>query len=288
MYYFEYILLFSIVCYYLYNYTYKSASISRIILITGATDGIGNAFVYKYASMPNIEKIYITGRNLDKLTIIKDEIYTTFNKTVIPIVCDLSKQLDLDIFKSAKNDIDTYIYCAGLSYPNALKSHSVDTQLSNDIITVNCTSATILTNYLLDSCNIKNILLVGSGNALIKTGVPFYSVYAGSKLYLEQYCKSIASEYTQLNIQIHHPYMVCSKMSKVKRPSLFTPTSGAYVNSSYTQFIRVNSANVSRIPYMYHYLQHIVLSILPSIITSRVIYNMNHRLFIRAIKNIGK
>ena len=70
-----------------YFNSYKSTSLTKNVLITGATDGIGKSYVHKYASIKSVDKIYVVGRDTDKLELLKIEIYTRYSKVVIPIIC---------------------------------------------------------------------------------------------------------------------------------------------------------------------------------------------------------
>lgn len=278
-------LLFAFLYLYLYlRYRYYKAYPSKNILITGGTDGIGKAWVEKYAKNSCINKIYVVGRNIERLTELQTFILNKYNKNIHCIVCDLDNNINLDIFNVAKLDVDTIVYSAGVSYPMALLSENVDIELTNNIINVNCISTTIIINYLLqnNNNNIKNILLIGSGNGIISTGIPFYSVYAASKSYIDQYAKSISVEYPYINIQVHHPFLVCSKMSKINKPSLFVPSADTFVNYSYNEFLKFNNNNISKVPYIYHYLQYIIIKMLPYNFVKSYLYATNYKLYKKA------
>jgi short-subunit dehydrogenase len=125
-------LLFAFLYLYLYlRYRYYKAYPSKNILITGGTDGIGKAWVEKYAKNSCINKIYVVGRNIERLTELQTFILNKYNKNIHCIVCDLDNNINLDIFNVAKLDVDTIVYSAGVSYPMALLSENVDIELTN-------------------------------------------------------------------------------------------------------------------------------------------------------------
>jgi len=263
-------------------YIYKSKKGKQItsVLITGATDGIGKSYVEYFSRIKGV-KIYATGRSLEKLQELQE-----YNKDINIILCDYNN-FSLINFYPIKEEIDTIINCAGISYDGAMKSENCDNELTTTLINVNCISPTKLINFFLSSKKIHTILLIGSANGIIPMGAPFYSIYAGTKAYIDQYTKSISSEYKNVNIQVHHPYLVSTKMSKIKKSSYFIPSPKEYVISSMKNLMEFNKYNVSKITYFPHKIQNFILNYLPIVLSEKIIYNNNSALEkkYRAIKS---
>lgn len=89
----------------------------RIILITGATSGIGKACAEKFASSG--DRLIITGRRGERLSILKNELEKRFKKQVLPLAFDVRSRKDvfenLSTLPDEWQQIDVLINNAGLA-----------------------------------------------------------------------------------------------------------------------------------------------------------------------------
>lgn len=149
------------------------------ILITGATSGIGEAILKKFASVGN--QIIAVGRNEEKL-----EALTQQYPGVIPFACDVSEQADLDklimFVEQHQADTNILINNAGIQYNYAFADEPAVLGKIAHEINVNLLAPLKLTALLLPI--LKNndnaaVVNVTSGLGLVpKKQAP---VYCGTK-----------------------------------------------------------------------------------------------------------
>lgn len=185
---------------------------SKIVWITGASSGIGEALVYEYFKAGN--KLIISGRNRDELFRVKGNCQNSFNVHVLPF--DLT---ETEILPSKAEDalkifgkIDLMINSGGVSQ----RSLALETDLKTEqqILDTNFWGTVILSKAVLPSM-IKN----GGGQIVVvsslvgKFGTKLRSAYAASKHALHGYFDSLRSEIYNQNIDIT---IVCPGFIKTK------------------------------------------------------------------------
>lgn len=111
-----------------------------------------------------------------------------------------------------------------------------------------------------------NIVNVSSGSASLP--VPLLSQYAASKKYLECLTMNLAQEYGKDNVKIecHCPMFVATKLSKIRKPSLFTPSPSCYAKQAVN---RIGTGTLIS-PYGPHALQLFVYTSIPKWILAKV------------------
>merc|ERR1712216_624142 len=106
------------------------------------------------------------------------------------------------------------------------------------------------------------IINVSSAAGVMPCGSPMLAGYSATKAYMCALSKSIHYEVTSRGIscQVHAPYFVVSKMSKIRKPSLMVTTPKQWVNSSLSL---LGYGGTVLVPYFPHFLQHCVVSLVP-------------------------
>ncbi|WP_316832520.1 SDR family oxidoreductase [Pedobacter aquatilis] len=174
---------------------------SKIVWITGASSGIGEALVYEYFKAGN--KLIISARNRDELFRVKGNCQNSFNVHVLPF--DLS---ETEILADKANDavkifgkIDLLINSGGVSQRGLALETGLDTE--QKIMDTNFWGTVVLSKAVLPSM-IKN----GGGQIVVvsslvgKFGTKLRSAYAASKHALHGYFDSLRSEVYNKNISI--------------------------------------------------------------------------------------
>ena len=133
-------------------------------------------------------------------------------------------------------DVGILFNNVGVSYPHAQYLHELDDDIVKSLITVNVDCTTKMTKFVLPGMVKRGggaIVNIGSGAATVLPSDPLYSVYAGTKAYVDQFSKSLSVEYAKNNIdvQVQAPLFVVSKMSKIRRASVTVPTPKAYARA---------------------------------------------------------
>ena len=206
-------------------------------IVTGCTDGIGKAFCQELAKKGF--PLLLVSRTESKLKDLAAEL----EKEDVEV-----KYLAVDFGSAPESkwkevqsvieslDVGILFNNVGVSYPHAQYLHELDDDIVKSLITVNVDCTTKMTKFVLPGMVKRGggaIVNIGSGPATVLPSDPLYSVYAGTKAYVDQFSKSLSVEYAKNNIdvQVQAPLFVVSKMSKIRRASVTVPTPKAYARA---------------------------------------------------------
>ncbi|MCX2576054.1 SDR family oxidoreductase [Pedobacter sandarakinus] len=174
---------------------------SKIIWITGASSGIGEALVYQY--FKSGDKLIISGRNRDELFRVKSNCQNSFNVHVFPFDLSETAILQQKAADAVKifGKIDVLINAGGVSQ----RSLMLDTNLETEqrIMNTNFWGTSVLSKSVL-----PGMMENGSGHIVVisslvgKFGTKLRSAYAASKHALHGYFDSLRSEIVDQNIHI--------------------------------------------------------------------------------------
>lgn len=174
---------------------------SKIVWITGASSGIGEALVYKYFKAG--DKLIISARNRDELFRVKGNCQNSFNVHVLPF--DLSETETLSEKAEAAirifGKIDLLINSGGVSQRSLALETNIQTE--QKIMNTNFWGTVILSKAVLP------VMIANGGGQIVcisslvgKFGTKFRSAYAASKHALHGYFDSLRSEVYDQNIDI--------------------------------------------------------------------------------------
>jgi len=174
---------------------------SKIVWITGASSGIGEALVYAYFKAGN--KLIISGRNRDELFRVKANCQNSFNVHVLPF--DLSETQTLES-KAADairifGKIDLLINSGGVSQRGLALETNLQTE--QQIMNTNFWGTVVLSKAVLP------LMIANGGGQIVvisslvgKFGTKLRSAYSASKHALHGYFDSLRSEVYDQNIDI--------------------------------------------------------------------------------------
>eukprot|EP01023_Acetabularia_acetabulum_P003116 TRINITY_DN11331_c0_g2_i2.p2 TRINITY_DN11331_c0_g2~~TRINITY_DN11331_c0_g2_i2.p2 ORF type:complete len:305 (-),score=48.65 TRINITY_DN11331_c0_g2_i2:174-1088(-) len=257
-------------------------------VVTGSTDGIGKAYAFELAHKGL--NICLVSRTQEKLLAVSEEIQNQ-NPDVQTacITVDLANPTQQDweklslFFKS--KDVGILINNAGMSYEHAEYLHIQDQERIENIISINMTTLTKLCRIAIDSMIPRKkgcIVNVSSGSATFLSTCPLVDVYAASKMYVWHLSKSLADSYEDqgIRIQVVSPAFVATKMSKIRRTSIWTPSPEAYAAAA----VKHIGQESDSYPYWSHAFQAFVLSSIPRIFLAPIILSQHKDLRKRAYK----
>ena len=200
----------------------------KIGVVTGATGGLGKAFIKELLN-EDLDEIWALARDNEKLEKLKEE----FGNKIFPVVCDFTKKEDIDkisnLFYEYNPNIRYLINNAGVGNFGHFTNMS-DKEIS-DMIDINCKAPTLLCQYaipyMFDGARILNI---SSASAFQPN--PYITIYSASKVYLRSFTRSLNYELKDKKITATAvcPGWVQTDMiksnyngKKVKFPGIVTP-----------------------------------------------------------------
>lgn len=151
----------------------------KIVLITGATSGIGKATAIKFAK--ESYDLIITGRRLDRLENIASEISKKYNVSVLPLCFDVRNNEDLsnaiNTLESSWRNIDILVNNAGLALGlNPLQDGNVDDW--DTMIDTNVKGLLYMSRY------VSNLMINrGSGHIINVGSIAGKEAYANGNVY---------------------------------------------------------------------------------------------------------
>ena len=198
---------------------------NKVILITGAGDGMGKAAAIEYASQG--ASVILLGRNIKKLEKTHDIIISNHSPAPMISLMDLSKADGNDYLELAENLMHEYgaldgllLNAAILGDRSPISQYDVSTWVKT--IHVNLTSQFILTKTLLPSLeNSKSASVIFTSSGVGKIGKAFWGAYSVSKFGVEALCQILSDEYQSdktIRFNCINPGAIQTKMRKLAYP----------------------------------------------------------------------
>jgi len=222
---------------YVFASTFNFKKIGEWAVVTGATDGIGLAYVRALAKQG--QNIVLISRTMEKLEKIAKEVESKYNVSTKCIAADFSKN---DIYENISSqiqglDISVLINNVGMSYdyPMCFTQIPDADNFADKMLAINVTSALKMCNIVMPLFAEKKkgvVLNISSASACRPT--PLLTVYSAAKQFVDMFSKGLSWEYKSMGIVVQSitPFFVVSKLSKIRRPSLFIPTPDKFVSSA--------------------------------------------------------
>jgi len=179
---------------------------NQVVIITGASSGIGEACAIGYAQKG--ASLVITGRNQERLDQVAEKI-KQYQVSILPILCDISEEencknlVNQTINKFGK--IDILINNAGISQ-RSLASETIN-EVERKIMEINFFGTIFLTKLVLDHMIPKRSGKIAVISSIVgKFGFPLRTTYSASKHALHGYFESLRAEIHQHNVKV---IMIC-------------------------------------------------------------------------------
>uniref|UniRef100_A0A7N0TEI5 Uncharacterized protein n=1 Tax=Kalanchoe fedtschenkoi TaxID=63787 RepID=A0A7N0TEI5_KALFE len=249
-------------------------------VVTGATDGIGQAMAFQLASKGL--NLVIIGRNPSKLETTARRLKEKFGARVElkSVIIDFDKFKRDEVVKAIRDgieglDVGVLINNAGQGYNFPKFLHEMEGELAESVVNVNVGGLTWATMAVLPTM-LKNkrgaIVNIGSGSSSIVPCFPLSAVYGATKAYVEHLSKNISYEYRRhgIHVQCQIPLYVATKMVKLKK-SLFTASPESFSIAS----VRWIGYEPICVPYWPHYAQSLMITSLPAWVVKWYIFRVN-------------
>ena len=197
---------------------------NKVIVITGASSGIGKALVFALAKEGN--KLVLASRNKEKLNAVLHKM-NAVNISAISIVTDVRKKEDcknlIDKCITEFGRIDVLINNAGISM-RALFNES-DLEIIDKVMNTNFWGTIFCTKYALPYLLQSNGSLVGVSSIAGYIGLPERSAYSASKFAMNGFLESVRNENMEndLHVLIACPGFTASNIRKAALTKDGTP-----------------------------------------------------------------
>ena len=191
------------------EYTYPQDLLrDRIILITGASDGIGRALAIKAAELG--AQIILHGRNADKLAAVYDEIDAIEGSPRPSIaVVDLATATSEAYISLADNLQQEFGRLDGLVHNASIigdrfSIEQYDAAQWQRVMHINLTAAFALTQVCLPLlANSEDASMIFTSSSVGRTGRAFWGAYAASKFATEGLSQVLADEHRHTNLRVN-------------------------------------------------------------------------------------
>uniref|UniRef100_A0A8C8X4I0 Very-long-chain 3-oxoacyl-CoA reductase n=2 Tax=Panthera TaxID=9688 RepID=A0A8C8X4I0_PANLE len=222
-------------------------------VVTGSTDGIGKSYAEELAK--HGMKIVLISRSQDKLNQVSSEIMNNVG------VSYEYPEYFLDV-----PDLD-----------NTIKK----------LINVNVLSVCKMTRLVLPGMVERSkgaILNISSASGLVP--VPLLAIYSATKAFVDFFSQCLHEEYRSKGIFVQSvlPFFIATKLSKIRKPTLDTPSAETFVKSA----IKTVGLQSRTTGYLIHSLMGSIISVTPTWLYFKITTNMGKSTRARYLKKAKK
>jgi 17beta-estradiol 17-dehydrogenase / very-long-chain 3-oxoacyl-CoA reductase len=203
-------------------------------LVTGATDGIGEAMAEELARRGM--KLVLLSRDMKKLEATRQAILEKYSTTEVQIYSvdfsDFNAEVRAGVAEFLKDlDIGVLVNNVGYSYPFTKYFHELSDANVDNLISINIDSTTWMTKIVVDGMvKRKRGAIVNVASAAGVSVSPLLSQYSAAKGYVTMFSKALNVELWDhhVHVQCQIPLYVATKLAKIRNSSLMVPTPRAY------------------------------------------------------------
>jgi short-subunit dehydrogenase len=179
----------------------RTLSYGPVALVTGASDGIGEAFGRELARRGY--DIILVARRRDRLEAISAEIAAAYGVDTSVIAADLGCREGVDrvLSETAGADIGLFVAAAGFGSSGPLVDQPVDNELN--MVDVNCRAVVALTHAFS-----RRFVARGRGGIVLLSslvafqGVPRAATYAATKAFVQSFAEGLRPELKSHNVDV--------------------------------------------------------------------------------------
>lgn len=219
-----------------FNFGIDLRSQGQWAVVTGATSGIGKAYVEQFARKGL--DVVLVSRSLQKLEEVAAEIKQRYSVQVRIVEADLTEgqAAYAKVAKAVEElEIGVVVNNAGASYEHPELFTKVPEECVAQILQLNVAAMTGIARALLPKMfERRKGVLINMSSALAVIPAPYLAVYAASKAFVAKLSCDLAAEAEPhgVTVQCIIPALVATKMSKIKKATWMAPTADKFVESS--------------------------------------------------------
>lgn len=173
----------------------------KVVLITGASSGIGRALALKFAAEGS--RVVIGARSMDQLNAVGEEVRKAGGE-VLCLPLDVTKKADCDAFVAAAlkqyDNIDVLINNAGISMRALFQDLDVD--VIERLMQVNFFGTVYCTRAAVDSIVKSKGSIVGVSSIAGYRGLPGRTGYSASKFAMHGFLEALRTELLKKDVHV--------------------------------------------------------------------------------------
>ena len=179
----------------------------EIIVVTGASSGLGKEFVKQIEVKENVDEIWVIARREDKLKQLQSEVKTPLKIFTLDLSDQNAVETYANVLKKEKPSVKILFNCAGFGKFDHSEKIPLETQLN--MIDLNCKAVVsmcaVTIPFMLDGARIVNVASCAAFQP-----IPYINVYAASKAFTLSYSRALNVElkYRKVSVTAVCPYWV--------------------------------------------------------------------------------
>ena len=181
-----------------------------IIVVTGASSGMGKEFVLQISKKEKVDEIWVIARRKDRLEALADLV----DVKIVPIEIDLSKGENITAYRDKlleeKPNIKILANCSGYGKFGHYETLSTETQ--TNMVDLNCKAVMYMTDYSLPYMH-EGAKIMNIASCAAFQPIPYINVYAATKAFLLSYGRALNAELKYRKI---HVLSVCPYWTKTE------------------------------------------------------------------------
>ncbi|XP_048339604.1 very-long-chain 3-oxoacyl-CoA reductase isoform X2 [Sphaerodactylus townsendi] len=204
-------------------------------VVTGATDGIGKAYTEELAQRGM--KVVLISRSQEKMDQVASEIRERFKVETKTILADFEdREAVYDKIKEGLEGLEIGILVnnvgASYSYPQYFLELPDLDKTVDKLININVLSVCKMTRLVLPRMLERSKgVIVNMSSFAGYNPIPFITLYSATKAFVDFFSRGLNAEYRKQGVIVQsvQPYLVKTKMTKIRKQSLFVPTPETFV-----------------------------------------------------------
>lgn len=242
-------------------------------VVTGATDGIGKAMAAEFVKLGM--KVLLVSRDEQKLKDTQKEIGAGNGEILCVDFNEFGKQRREEVRKVlADKDVGVLVNNVEISYDHPEYFHELEEDRVEKLVRLNIDATNWMTHMVLPKMVGKRRgAIVNMSSAASLVPGPLLAAYSGAKRYIEALSVGLNAEYASqgVHVQVQCPLYVTTKLAKLRKASLTTPSPETYAKAA----VRCIGFESSTSPYWAHYAMMGVAKALPQGLVAQQVNSMH-------------
>ena len=171
----------------------------NIIVITGASSGIGREFAELLDKKEKVDEIWVLARRLDRL----EELKNVLSTPVKPVSIDLSNVENIKVYKKMLDDeganVKMLVNCSGFGKFNHYEN--ISDEVNQNMIDLNIKAVVAMTDATLPHIG-KGGKIINIASCAAFQPIPYINIYAATKAFVLSFSRALNREVREKGITV--------------------------------------------------------------------------------------